>query len=141
MMKILLLFVVVTSSTSEVLRQRRQIQNTIPYKFRGFLYGRTKREAGIQNCFGSNCNQNNGVAFFPYQVPGFPFGRKKREANSMIPNKLRGVGYPPYQVPRFPYGRKKREAGTQNCYGSNCNQVNGFNYVNVGSSPFLFGLY
>ena len=60
MLKILILIVAVTSSASKVLSFE-------------------KREAQTQNCFGSNCNQNNGVGFFPF---GFPFGRKKREAQT-----------------------------------------------------------
>ena len=101
MLKILILFVAVTSSISEVLSFE-------------------KREAQTQNCFGSNCNQNNGVGFFPF---GFPFGRKKREAQTQNClggncNQNNGVGFFPFG---FPFGRKKREAQTQNCFGSNCN--------------------
>merc|ERR1712029_534967 len=109
MLKILILFVAVTSSISEVLSFE-------------------KREAQTQNCFGSNCNQNNGVGFFPF---GFTFGRKKREAQTQNClggncNQNNGVGFFPFG---FPFGRKKREAQNQNCFGSNCNQNNGEGFV------------
>ena len=91
MLKILILFVAVTSAASKVLSFE-------------------KREAQTQNCFGSNCNQNNGVGFFPF---GFPFGRKKREAQTQNCfesncNQNNGVGYFPYG---YSFGRKKREWG------------------------------
>ena len=59
MMKLLLLFVIIASSSSEIVRQWRQ----------------------TQNCAFSNCNQINGPNVLGSFIPGFPFrfGRKKRE--------------------------------------------------------------
>merc|ERR1712002_143787 len=88
-------------------------------------YGRQKRETSededdrvkrqVQNCSGSNCNQNNFGAggFIPAPAPAFPVF----PSSAFVP------------APEFPVGGFGAGFGgfgaTQNCANSNCNQNNG----------------
>ena len=74
--------------------------------------------AQIQNCAGSQCNQDN-VGF----GAGFPASRAG----------FGGFGGGATQK------RKKREAQVQNCQGSQCNQNNGGVFVGFGAGFPFFG--
>merc|ERR1712096_597603 len=64
-----------------------------------------------QNCFGSQCNQNNGGGSGFGGFQGFGGGASQNCFGS--------------QCNQNNFGKKKREAQFQNCVGSQCNQNNG----------------